>query len=133
MPILGLTMNSKPLSRIALSLLLGATLVAFTGCKKEADGSSGATISAAEMSQLEAKAAQGDGDAAMKLGEAYANKGKNREDQIAAAKWFHIAGRLGNANASMGLTTVQSQMTFDDQSEAERQAMLFKVPEKPAP
>ncbi len=117
------------LSKQFTSLFLGATLTLFVGCGGgESDG--GAAVNSAEVSQLETKVAQGDATAAMKLGEMFASKTGDREAQMEAAKWFHIAGRLGDSSASMGLTAVIGQMPLEDQSEVDRRVASFKLPTK---
>jgi len=121
-------MNVTHLFRQFTSLFLGAALLVFVGCG--GDDSGGAAINSAEASQLEAKVAQGDGDAAMKLGEMYAQKTGDREAQLEAAKWFHLAGRLGNGSASMGLNAVTAQMPLEDQDEVLRRVEAFKLPAK---
>lgn len=119
-------MNITSLSRHLTSLLLGAALTLFVGCGGEPEGDP--ALNSAEVSQLSAKVSQGDADAAMKLGEMFAAKAGDRESQIEAAKWFHLAGRLGNSSAGMGLSAVTSQMSFDDQSEVDRRVASFKLP-----
>lgn len=122
-------MKTTSLSKQLTSLLLGATLFAFAGCGG-GDSEGGAPINSAEVSQLEAKVSQGDSAAAMKLGELYAAKTGDHEAQLEAAKWFQIAGRLGNSSASLALNAVTSQMTLDDQSEVDRRVAAFPLPAK---
>ncbi len=122
-------MKLTSLSKYLTSLVLGAALVLVAGCGG-GDSSSSVTIDPAAVSQLEAKVAQGDADAAMKLGEMYAAKTGDREAQMTAAKWFHISARLGNSSAAMGLSAVTSQMSFDDQAEVERRVESYKLPTK---
>jgi len=117
------------LSKQFTSLFLGAALTLFVGCGGSESGG-GAAVNSAEVSQLETKVAQGDAAAAMKLGEMFAAKTGDREAQMEAAKWFHIAGRLGNSSASLGLTAVIGQMPLEDQSEVDRRVAAFKLPAK---
>lgn len=122
-------MNTNTLLKICSPMILAATLVATTGCGKSAPtADSGAN--SAEVTALEAKALQGDATAAFKLGEINAAKTGNKEAQIEAAKWFHLAGRLGNDNARMGLDTITGSMSLDDQGEAERRVEAIKIPGK---
>jgi len=122
-------MKLKHLSSWSFSLLLGVVLAALSvGCDSGGGGGSGST-SAGDVSALEAKVAQGDGDAAMKLGEMFAGK-SGKDNQIEAAKWFHIAGRLGNATAKMGLEAVIRGMPLEDQTEAELRAEKVNYPRK---
>ena len=122
-------MKTIPLSRQVTSLLLGATLFVLAGCGGSESGG-GAAVNSAEASQLEAKVAQGDSAAALKLGELYAAKAGDREAQIEAAKWFHIASRLGNTSAGLALNAVTAQMTLEDQSEVDRRVAAFPLPAK---
>ncbi|HAV60818.1 MAG TPA: hypothetical protein DCY13_00440 [Verrucomicrobiales bacterium] len=120
-------MKAKSLLSSVTTLALATVLTFTVGC---GEGGGGKTPSAAEVTQLEAKVAQGDGDAAMKLGELFAADLKNQEAQITAAKWFYIAGQLEHPNASMGYQAVTKTMGGDDILEAERRANAFKLPAK---
>jgi hypothetical protein len=119
-------MKLKHLSSWSFSLLLGVVLALSVGCDK---GGGGGSVNAGEVAALEAKVAQGDGDAAMKLGEMFAGQ-SGKDNQIEAAKWFHVAGRLGNATAKMGLEAVTTGMPLEDQSEAELRAEKVNYPRK---
>ena len=59
-----------------------------------------------------------------------AAKTGSKEMQIEALKWFHIASRLGNSNARMGVEVLQKSLGGEDVMEAERRAAAFKVPAK---
>lgn len=122
-------MKTTSLSKQLTSLLLGATLFVFAGCGG-GDSGGGAAVNSAEVSQLEAKVAQGDSAAAMKLGELYAAKTGDREAQLEAAKWFHVASKLGNSSAGLALNAVTAQMTLDDQNEVERRVAAYPLPAK---
>ena len=127
--ILAAAMNTNTLLKICSPVILAGTLAISTGCgKTESTADTGA--SSAEVTDLEAKALQGDAAAAFKLGELNAAKTGNKEAQIEAAKWFHLAGRLGNDNARMGLDTITGSMSLDDQGEAERRVEAIKIPGK---
>ncbi|HSH14467.1 MAG TPA: hypothetical protein VLD18_00440 [Verrucomicrobiae bacterium] len=121
-------MITKHIPKLLSTLLMSATLVIASGC---GGGTPESTVDKAAASQLEAKVAEGDASAAMKLGEMYAADVGNKESQIEAAKWFHIAGRMGHAEASVGLNAITGGLPFEDQAEAERRVELFKFPAKP--
>jgi TPR repeat protein len=122
-------MNTRNAIPLFSSLILSATLILAAGCGGGSGG--GGAAQSGEAQQLEAKVLQqGDADAAMKLGEYYANKGTDTKTRIQAAKWFSVAGLLGNSNAKMALDTVTKGMSLEDQGEAERQALAVKLPKK---
>lgn len=120
-------MKSTSFPKLFSVLFLIATL-ALAGCGG-GDSDAGA-VDSAEVSQLEAKVAQGDADAALKLAELHAQKNGNREAQIEAAKWFHIATRLGHTSAAMGLNAVTANMPLEDQTEVELRVAAYKLPAK---
>lgn len=122
-------MITKYMLKLLSPLLLGVTLVIASGCG--GGGGAESSVDKAAASQLEAKVAEGDAGAAMKLGEMYAADIGNKESQIEAAKWFHIAGRMGHGEASVGLNAIIGGLPFEDQAEAERRVELFKFPAKP--
>lgn len=119
-------MTTQSILKVSSALFLAATLVLAPGCG--GGGESDAT--SAETSQLEAKAKQGDAAAAMSLAEKLAAKTGNKEAQIEALKWFHLAGRLGNVNARMGVEVLQKSLSGEDVMEAERRVAAIKLPAK---
>lgn len=118
-------MTTKYFSQLFSTLLMSATLILASGC---GGGGTESSVDQAAASQLQAKVAEGDASAAMKLGEMYAADLGNKESQIEAAKWFHIAGRMGHGDAKVALDAIIGGMPFEDQSEAERRVGLFKFP-----
>jgi hypothetical protein len=120
------TMITRSILKVSSFLFLAVTLVAVPGC----GGGGKSDAPSVETSQLEAKAKQGDAAAAMSLAEKLAAKTGSKETQIEALKWFHIASRLGNANARMGVEVLQKNLSGEDVMEAERRAAAFKVPAK---
>jgi len=120
-------MITKLFSKLCLALLLGASLALTSGCGGSGGGGS-AGVDPAEVSRLEALVAQGDANAAFKLAEMHAEKVGNREAQIEAAKWAHVAGRMGHDQAKMLLDTVSRGMEGDDALEAEQRVATVKFP-----
>ena len=108
-------------------MVMALTLALAPGCGGGGNEGDSAT---AEVRELETKATQGDPVAAMALAEKLAAKTKNKEAQIEALKWFHVAGRLGNANAKFGIEVLQKNLGGDDVMEAERRAAAVKLPTK---
>lgn len=121
-------MKSQLPSQFFFNLVLAAVVCFTIGCGES--GTQGQAPDPAEVAALEAKVAEGDADAAMKLGELFAQDSANNESRITAAKWFHVAGRLGNANAGVALNTVTSGMDGDALAEAELRASAVKIPQK---
>ena len=112
------------LSFVAIAFVASCLLLS-VGCGGGDDAADGS----AELSQLEAKATQGDGAAAFQAGEILANSGDDTK-RVTALKWFYIARKLGNEQASMGIKTLEASMTGDDIMNATREAENFKVPGK---
>lgn len=122
------TMITKHIPQLLSTLLLSATLVLSAGC---GGGTPASTVDQAAASQLVAKVAEGDANAAMKLAEMYASDVANKESQIEATKWFHVASRMGHSDAGVGLGAILNSIPFEDQMEAERRVELVKFPAKP--
>ena len=121
-------MITKHMPQLFSSLLLSATLVIAAGC---GGGAPETSVDPAAVSQLVAKVAEGDANAAMKLAEMYATDAANKESQIEATKWFHVAGRMGHSDAGVGLGAILNSIPFEDQMEAERRVEQVKFPAKP--
>lgn len=120
-------MKIKLLSSLCQTVVLGLMMVALTGCDGGGGSGDSGAASGGEVAALEAKVAQGDAAAAMKLGETFAAKA-GKDNQIEAAKWFHVSGRLGNKTAKMGLDAITAGMPLEDQSEAELRAEKVNYP-----
>lgn len=120
-------MKSNPLFSFVTALFVSTALLLTTGC---GGGEGGTAPDAAEVAALEAKVAGGDADAAMKLGELFAADLGSRESQITAAKWFHIAAKMGHLTASIGVDSVNKGLSGEENLEAERRANAFKLPAK---
>ena len=117
-------MKIKFLIRFFSSVLCAASLLVAMGCGGEGGGA-GSTD--AKVSALEAKAAAGDADAAFQAGEIYAEESDKPASMIAALKWFHIAKKLGNEQATLAISTLERTADGDQIMEAMRQADKFSV------
>ena len=118
------SMKTKSLLPVAVSMFCAAALLLTIGCGGEGGGPASTD---AEVSALEAKAATGDADAAFKAGEIYAQETDKPASMVAALKWFHIAKKLGNEQASLAITTLEATADGDQIMEAMRQADKFSV------
>jgi TPR repeat protein len=122
-------MKIKSLLSIGVSSFLAACLLLTIGCG--GDGGTGDTGSAtAEIASLEAKANQGDATAAYKVAEIYSQNSEKSAAMVNALKWFQIAQKLGNTDASLAITTLEKGATPDQMMEALQKAEAFKVSTK---
>lgn len=121
-------MITKHLTKFFSVILLGATVVAFSGCS-DGNKSSG-SVDQAKVAELKAKIDKGDGDAAFQLAELYAAHSDDKESAINAALYFTVAGGLGNGNAKAGLDAIGAALTPEDKMELDRRVAAYKMPTK---
>jgi TPR repeat protein len=122
-------MKIKSLLSIAVSSLLAASVLLTIGCGGDGGGNDTAS-STTEIAALEAKANQGDAAAAYKVGEIYAQDSEKNASMVAALKWFRIAQKLGNTDASLAIQTLEKGATPEQMMEALQKAEAFTVPAK---
>lgn len=122
-------MKIKSLLSIAASSFLAVSLLLTLGCGGDG-GSSAAGSASQDVPALEAKANQGDADAAYKLGEIFAQDSEKKASMVEALKWFHISQKLGNTAASLAVTTLEKGATPEQMMEALQKAEAFKVTTK---
>jgi thioredoxin-like negative regulator of GroEL len=120
-------MTTKFLAKACPALLLSFVLALSVGCGEGGESDS-VGVDPAEVTRLEAMVQKGDADAALKLGELYAANGENHQARIQAAKWFHIAGRMGNSDAGMLLNTITAGMTAEDDMQIQQMVESYKIP-----
>ena len=80
----------------------------------------------AALKEFTALAGQGDADAQVKLGDMYAQGQGVTQDNVQAYKWYEIAARNGQQDASAARDKLKSKMSAEDVTKAQQLAQEWR-------